>query len=220
MKFYYENVAGMNPDEMVSTLKRFYYANVGRGNEMIFSFDYIKSDFGNIGKSEDWLQVGYMMHRFKQCIQRELCFDGKPAVSMLTSVQANKTGITTNRSADAIIDDESIVGKSDMLTHFCSQMFILRKKVPEEIQLEGANFGTHKLKNIAARHLGRDPMRAINPVIMPDGSHRDNYINLDFSNFQITEKGDLQDWVDAMNNNTINVEENEMDNIPMILRND
>ena len=35
MKFYYENVAGMTPDEMCSLLKRFYYTKIGRGNPLI-----------------------------------------------------------------------------------------------------------------------------------------------------------------------------------------
>lgn len=219
MKFYYENVAGLGPDEMVSAMKRFYYSQVGRGNPMIFSFDYIKSDFANMGQNADWLQVGYLMHRFKQCIQRELCFDGKPAVSMLTSVQANRAGITTNRGVDAIVDDESIVGKSDMLMHFCSHLFILRNKVAEELMADGPQFGTHKLINIAARHLGEDVGRAINKVVMPDGSHRNNFINLDFSNFSITEKGDLVDMLRAMGNNDVELEQDDGDTgVPMILR--
>lgn len=220
MKFYYENVAGLSPDDMASTLKRFYYSKVGRGNPMVFSFDYIKSDFGNTNGKDGWQQVAYLVHRLKQCIHRELCFDGKPAVSMLTSIQSNRLGITTNRGADALVDDESVVSLSDAVTHFCSHLFLLRKKVAEELHVEGNRFGTHKLINLKARHLGSDPMRAINPVVMPDGTQKNNFINLEFNNFRITEKGDLQDLVNAMNNNTINVEENEMDGIPMILQND
>jgi hypothetical protein len=220
MKFYYENVAGMSVDEMVSLLKRFYYSKVGRGNKLVFSFDYIKSDFGNMGKGDGWQQVAYMVHKFKQCIHRELCFDGDRPVSMLTSVQSNRLGITTNRSADSLVDDESVVSLSDGITQFCSHLFLLRKKVPEELHLEGNRFGTHKLINLKCRHLGSDPMRAINPVVMPDGTQKNNFINLEFSNFQITEKGDLQDLVDAKNNNSINVEENDMEGIPMILQND
>jgi len=218
MKFYYENVAGLSVDEMVSLLKRFYYSKVGRGNEMIFSFDYIKSDFGNIGKGDGWQQVGNMVHKFKQCIHKELCFDGHRPVSMLSSVQSNRLGITTNRTSENIVEDESVVSLSDNITQFCSQLFLLRKKLLEELHTEGDRFGTHKLINLAARHLGSDPMRAINPVVMPDGTQKNNFINLDFKNFSIIEKGDLQDMVDAMNNNTISVEENDMEGIPMILR--
>ena len=186
---------------------------------MIFSFDYIKSDFGNLGKSDGWQQVAYMVHKFKQTIHRDLCFDGKPCVSMLTSVQSNRLGITNNRQASNIVDDESVVSLSDGITQFCSHLFLLRKKVAEELHEEGVNFGTHKLINLKARHLGKEALRHINPVEMPDGSKRSNFINLEFENFRITEKGDLHDIVRAMNNGDIELEENDdIDTIPRALR--
>jgi replicative DNA helicase len=221
LKFYYENVAGMSPDEMCSLLKRFYYSKIGRGNPLIFSFDYIKSDFGNMGKGDGWQQVSYMVHKFKQTIHRDLSFDGKPCVSMLTSVQSNRLGITNNRQANNIVDDESVVSLSDGITQFCSHLFLLRKKVAEEIHEEGESFGTHKLVNLKARHLGRDALRAINPVQMPDGTNRSNFVNLHMQNFRITERGDLQDVVDSMNNIDVNVESGgPVDSIPVLLRND
>jgi hypothetical protein len=207
----------MSPDEMASLLKRFYYSKIGRGNPLIFSFDYIKSDFGSIGKVDGWQQVSYMVHKFKQTIHRDLCFDGKPCVSMITSVQSNRLGITNNRSADSIVDDESVVSLSDGITQFCSHLFLLRKKIAEEIHSEGNRFGSHKLVNLKARHLGKDPLRAINPVEMPDGSKKSNFINLEFENFCITEKGDLNDIVRSMNNEDVHLEEDDEDNsIPMI----
>lgn len=218
IKFYYENVAGMNVDEMCAILKRFYYSKIGRGNPLIFSFDYIKSDFSNLGKSDGWQQVGRMVDKFKQTIHKELNFDGKPCVSMITSVQSNRLGITTNRQADAIVDDESVVSLSDNITQFCSHLFLLRKKVADEIHLEGDSFGTHKLVNLKSRHMGKLAPRGINPVRMPDGTSRNNYLNLKIENFNITEVGDLQDYVDSVNNNDVRVGENEtQDDIPAVL---
>ena len=40
---YYYNVGGMSVDAQISVLKRFYYSKIGRGNPLIFSFDYIKT---------------------------------------------------------------------------------------------------------------------------------------------------------------------------------
>jgi len=215
MKFYYENVAGMSADEMCSYLKRFYYSKVGRGNPMIFSFDYIKTDFNNLGKVDGWQQVASMVHKFKQTIHRDLCFDGKPCVSMMTSVQANRLGITGNRGADSIVDDESVVSLSDGITQFCSHLFLLRRKIPDEIHEEGDRFGTHKLINLKARHLGKDALRAINPVEMPDGSNKKNFINLNIENFRVEERGDLQDIVDSMNNTDIQLQSSaEVNAIP------
>lgn len=193
MRFYYANVAGLNADEMASLLKRIYYSKVGRGNEAIFSFDYIKSDFASMGKADGWQQVAYMVHKFKQTIHRDLCFDGKPCVSMFSSVQSNRLGITTNRGADSIVDDESVVSLSDAITQFCSHLFLLRQKVVEEITEEGVEFGTHKFINLKARHLGRDALRHINPVNWHDGTKKRNWINLKIHNFSVTECGDGQD---------------------------
>jgi hypothetical protein len=137
---------------------------------------------------------------------------------MLTSVQSNRLGITNNRAAGSIVDDESVVSLSDGITQFCSHLFLLRRKVADEIHEEGANFGTHKLINLKARHLGRDALRAIHPVEMPDGSKRQNFINLNVENFRITECGDLQDIVNAFNGGGIEVNTNDSDEIPINLR--
>ena len=217
MKFYYENVSGLSPDEMCSLLKRFYFSKIGRGNPLIFSFDYIKSDFGTLGKVDGWQQVSYLVHKFKQTIHRDLAFDGKPCVSMITSVQSNRLGITNNRNAGSIVDDESVVSLSDGITQFCSHLFLLRRKVADEIHEEGSNFGTHKLINLKARHLGKSALRAIHPVEMPDGSKKSNFINLNIENFRITERGDLQDIVDSQNGDSIGVIENDSDVIPVAM---
>jgi replicative DNA helicase len=191
MKFFYYNVGGLDVDAMINTLKRFYFQKVGRGNRMIFSFDYIKTTSERSDKNE-WQLVGEMVDKFKKCIQKEIREDGKPIISMLTSVQSNRSGITNNRASSNVVDDESIVSLSDRIIQFCSHMFILRKKTTDEIASEGNQFGTHKLINIKARHLGKDLAGALEPVRIGD-TLRNNFINLEFKNFNITERGDLRD---------------------------
>lgn len=199
LKFYYYNVGGMDVDSMINTLKRFYYSKVGRGNKMVFSFDYIKtsSDSGGGNKTE-WQTVGEMVDKFKKCIQKEILEDGNPVIPMITSVQSNRSGITTNRTSANIVDDESIVSLSDRITQFCSHMFILRQKTSDEITEEGPQFGTHKLINVKSRHLGKDIAGAIEPVQIGDNL-RKNFVNLEFKNFNITECGDLRDIVSFRN---------------------
>ena len=199
LKFYYYNVGGMDVDSMINSLKRFYYSKVGRGNKMIFSFDYIKtaSDSGGGNKSE-WQTVGEMVDKFKKCIQKEILEDGNPVIPMITSVQSNRSGITTNRQSANIVDDESIVSLSDRITQFCSHMFILRQKTNDEIAEEGPQFGTHKLINVKSRHLGKDIAGAVEPVQVDD-TLRKNFMNLSFHNFNITECGDLRDIMNFRN---------------------
>ncbi len=197
LKFYYYNVGGMDVDSMINTLKRFYYSRVGRGNRMLFSFDYIKTSSEQSNKNE-WQLVGEMVDKFKKTIQKDILEDGNPVVPMITSVQSNRSGITTNRNAQNIIDDESIVSLSDRITQFCSHMFILRQKTHDEVAEEGSNFGTHKLVNVKSRHLGKDIAGAVEPVQVDDNLRR-NFINLEFRNFNIEERGDLRDIVNFRN---------------------
>jgi replicative DNA helicase len=97
---FYFNVAGLSLEEMKATLKRFYYSKVGRGNPLIFSFDYIKMDYGN--NSDSWVQIGKMVNEFKALIQKEIIDEERrPCVSMLTSVQANRSAIIGNKRAES-----------------------------------------------------------------------------------------------------------------------
>ncbi len=207
-QFYYYNVGGMSVDAMVQALKRFYYGRVGRGNKMVFSFDYIKTTFER-GDKEEWRIVGEMVDKFKKAIAKDLVIDGHPMVAMITSVQSNRAGITRNRDSSSVIDDESIVSLSDRIIQFCSHMAILRHKTHDEILEEGDQFGTHRLIFIKHRHLGRDVQGALEPVRI-GGALRQNSVNLRFENFNIEECGDLRDvaaFLEAqatLNNNTDN----------------
>mgnify|MGYP001445419634 CR=1 FL=1 len=215
-KFYYYNVAGHSIDSMLNIIRRFYYSEIGRGNKMIFSFDYIKTTYERQNGASSWETVGRMVDKFKQLIQKELCFNDAPTVAMLTSVQSNRLGITNNRSADNVVDDESIVSLSDQITQFCSHLFLLRQKTMDEIQSEPEGFGTHKLICLKYRWLGKDVHRALQPVEMPDGSKRKNYINLHMENFALEERGDLQDLVDHMDSEGVEAVEGFMEELPNI----
>ncbi|MAG59506.1 hypothetical protein CMO96_01825 [Candidatus Woesebacteria bacterium] len=217
-KFYYYNVAGLSVDAMLNIIKRFYYSKVGRGNKMILSFDYIKTTSEKFSNKSEWQVVGEMVDKFKALVQKEVCFEGDPKIAMITSVQSNRYGITTNRNADSIVDDESIVSLSDRITQFSSHLFSLRKKTLDEIQNEPTGFGTHKLICFKHRHLGPEVYRALQPIELPDGSKRQNYINLDIENFMITEKGDLQDMTDHMLLEDVELNEDaaNMDGVPAL----
>jgi len=174
---------------------------------MIFSFDYIKTTGTQTSNRSSWELVGEMVNKFKQLIHKEIKNDEEPVISMLTSVQSNRYGITNNRNSDAIIEDESIVALSDQITQYCSHMFILRQKTLDEIESHPPGFGTHKLTCVKYRHLGEDVHRALQPVEWTDGSKRKNAIFLDFNNFDITEKGDLQDLANSMSTDVALVED-------------
>jgi replicative DNA helicase len=191
LKFYYYSVGGYSSDKMVALVKRFYFSKVGRGNKMIFSFDYIKPN-DETGKQE-WQSLGTMVDKFKRCIQEEIVFNKEPMVSMFTSAQSNRYGITTNRQSSDVRDDESITGGSDRIIHYCTHAFILRNKTLDELANENQTFGTHVLINVKRRHLGKSYERALAPIKMPDGSIVSNRIHLKQEGFKFECMGDQVD---------------------------
>jgi replicative DNA helicase len=213
VRLYYYNVGGYTVDKMIASLRRFYYSTVGRGNPMIFSFDYIKTAADSqMGKSE-WQVVGEMVDKFKRTIQKEILKDGGPVIPMITSVQSNRSGVVNNRRAENIVDDESIVSLSDRITQFCSHMFILRQKTLDEID-EEPHFGTHKLINVKSRHLGKSYTRATEPVRMPDDSLKQNVVHLSMDAFTATEVGDQVDLAAALGAQG-ELEQNEREDDPV-----
>jgi replicative DNA helicase len=211
-QFYYFNVAGKSVEEMLTVLRRFYLSKIGRGNPLIFAFDYIKSTSErNEGNRQEFELIGKMVTKFKDFISSEVI------VPMVSAVQANRSGVVTNRSSDAIVDDESIFSGGDRTIFFSSQAFILRKKTFDELTAENGKWGTHKLINIKARHLGEDIKRALALVALPDGRRKSNYVNLDFHNFAVTEKGDLQQMAQALERMHISrVEKKPEDSVELV----
>lgn len=212
MELYYCNVGGKSVDEMVSILKRFYFNKVGRGNKAIFSFDYIKTTFQPFGNKQEWQIVGEMLDKFKYTIKEDIKVDGKPILPMLTSIQMNRLGISRGRDGNSVADDESVVSLSDRVQQFCSHMFILREKTHDELLNDGNTFGTHKLIRIKARHLGED-WEGDRRWVQVGDQLKQNFINFDFNNFAVEERGDLRDIVRS---NEINetIEQTNGGNIP------
>ena len=206
-KFYYINVGGISVDEMIQKIKHFYFSKIGRGNSMILCYDYIKTTSESMKYKTEYQVVGEMLDKLKKLIQKDLCTknpDGQdtPHVALMTSVQSNRTGITNNRRSDSLVEDESIVSLSDRITQVTSHLFSLRQKTMDELAAE-EGFGTHKLTCFKYRHLGDNVQRAIQPVRVEDGDLKKNYINLNFDNFNITECGDLNDFVESTTSATL-----------------
>jgi hypothetical protein len=182
---------------------------------MILNFDYIKTTSENLNNKQEWQVVGEMVDKFKRLVQKDVVFNNEPQIAMMTSVQSNRSGITQNRNANNIVEDESIVSLSDRITQFSSHLFSLRQRSNDEI-VEHPDFGTHKLVCLKHRHLGSEYLRALQPVRMEDGSLSKNAVFLNFDNFHITEVGDLQDLVDGHSTNqslNFNAERDEVPNL-------
>lgn len=216
IKYDYYNVGGKNIDEILTYVKRYYYSQIGRGNKLVINFDYIKSSFEMTNKFKTEYQVvGEMVDKFKKVIQRDLVFEGKPQVSLMTSVQANRVGTVGNRTSEAVVDDESVISLSHRIKQFCSHLLILRNKTADELQSDPIFCGRHIMKIEKARNHGADTARLENYVEMPDGTQKKNYVNFEFDNFKIIDRGDLID----LNNQALEInsltESEEVSDLPI-----
>lgn len=184
IKFYFQDVSLMSPLEIISFIRRFSYSKVGRGNPFVTVYDYFKPfDTSNYNNPE-WKQMGHFMQNIKSFIVNEL------PIPFFGAVQLNRSGITTNKTADQIDDSENSIGMSDRITQQSSHSFILRFKTMDEIAVEENRFGNMKFINVKQRHLGRDFMDAIKPVKIGKKFHK-NHINLSGGSFYYEDKGDL-----------------------------
>lgn len=188
----YYNVGGKNIDETLNYVKRYYYSKIGRGNKLIINYDYLKSSFENNNKFKAEHQVlGESLDKFKKVINKDLKFEGKNPVSLITSVQMNRQGTVGNRTADSVVDDESVIAGSHRIKFYCTHLLILRHKTVDELQWDPVYCGRHLMKIEKGRNFGANYARAENLVEMPDGTHKKNHINFEFDNFKIIDKGDL-----------------------------
>ena len=185
LKYYYRNIGGMSPDEIISMIRRFYYSVVGRGKPFVIHYDYLKPPNDPNNKSPQWERMGVFMQKLKTLITTEI------PVPVWTSVQQNRKGIMGYKEDEEVNDTEDTVSISDSITAQASHLWILRRKTKREL-ISQPKLGNFLFKNVGKkRHLGKDADAALNMVRMSDGSLQENYIHLDCQSFVFKEMGDL-----------------------------
>ena len=197
IRYEYYNVGGKNIDEIISYIKRYYFREIGRGNKLIIHYDYIKSSYElNTNYKSEFQVVGEIVDKLKTLVNKVLTFEGKPKTCVITSVQQNQKGVVGERSSENVVDDESTISLSQRIRQFCSHMLILRKKTVDELQQDPVFCGRHIMKVNKARNSGSNFNRLENEVDVPWlAGNRKNYINFEFDNFKILDRGDLVDLV-------------------------
>lgn len=193
LKFYYKQIASLNPQETISTIRRFAYNTVGRGNPFTVNFDYLKPFNTSDYNIAEYKELGHYIQDVKSFITNEI------EIPFWCSIQQNRTGIVKNKlSVDQIDDSDNSIGLSDRITQQTSHTFIMREKIMEELAYENCEFGNLVLKNVKKRHLGKDYFDAINPVECEDGKRRQNYINLNQDSFYFEDMGDLKEMTERL----------------------
>lgn len=186
IKLYYQDVSKMNAKQFISFWRRFHYSVIGRENTFLTNYDYLKP-FDDDFDTPEWKQIGHFFQDIKSFITNE------DPLSFWTSLQVNRSGITTNKHSSQIDDSENSFSMSDRIIQQSSHGILIRRKTNDELEKEGGEFGNLKAIFAKTRHLGKDYKRALNPVKMPDDSYKSNYVNIESNNFFFQDKGDLND---------------------------
>lgn len=195
-RVYYMSIGNKKIEEVSSICRRWYLKVVGRGNRCLICYDYIKM-IEKLDKNQtEWQKMGEAVDMLKKLSEELAC-------PILTAVQSNRIGITTNRESSEVIDDESVIGISDRILWYSSYVGILRRKTPDEVTLDTPESGSHLLKEIASRWQGRDATGHQDYMQRryPDGKVRyvKNYINFNITNFRVEERGSLRDSISRQN---------------------
>jgi len=191
--FYHMHVSNKSIDQICSLIKRWYYNEVGRGNQCLVVYDYVKLTGEKVGQNwAEYQAIGEKINRLKEVAEEV----NSP---MLTAMQLNRSAEGTNR-----VDNSSAISLSDRLQWFAAFVGIFRQKDEDELILDNEyddngnitrDFGTHKLIPVKSRFQGKDAMGHADYLrrVFPDGSQRNvgNYINFNLQNFGVTEMGSL-----------------------------
>jgi replicative DNA helicase len=188
---YHYHVGSKNIDQICSMIRRWYLSKVGRGNQALIAYDYIKLTGEKVG--QNWAEhqaIGDKIDKLKRISEEINC-------PIVTAMQLNRTGENFNRNASAVVDDSSAISLSDRLQWFASFVAIFRRKTLDELALDGQQFGTHKLIPTKTRFQGReaaghqDLVRRLDPTGKETWAQ--NYLNYNVQNFKIEERGSLHD---------------------------
>jgi len=190
-EYFHYHVGSKNIDQICSIIRRWYLSKVGRGNQAMIAYDYIKLTGEKVG--QNWAEhqaIGDKIDKLKRISEEIHC-------PIVTAMQLNRTGESFNRKGSEVVDDSSVISLSDRLQWFASFVAIFRRKTLDELTLDGQQFGTHKLIPTKTRFQGKDAAGHQDLVRRLDSTGKEiwsqNYLNYQVSNFNIEERGSLAD---------------------------
>jgi guanylate kinase len=190
-EYFHYHVGNKNIDQVCSIIRRWYLSKVGRGNQAMIAYDYIKLTGEKVG--QNWAEhqaIGEKIDKLKRISEEIHC-------PIITAMQLNRTGENFNRNSNNVVDDSSVISLSDRLQWFASFVAIFRRKTLDEVTLDGQAFGTHKLIPTKTRFQGKDAAGHQDLVRRLDSCGKEiwaqNYLNYQVANFNIEERGSLRD---------------------------
>lgn len=193
-EYYHYHVGNKNIDQICSIIRRWYLSKVGRGNQALIAYDYVKLTGEKVG--QNWAEhqaIGSKIDKLKRISEEIQC-------PIVTAMQLNRTGENFNRSSANVVDDSSVIALSDRLQWFASFVAIFRRKTLDELALDTQQFGTHKLIPTKTRFQGKEAAGHQDLVRRLDANGKEtwaqNYLNYNVHNFKIEERGSLLNVVE------------------------
>ncbi|MDO8610083.1 MAG: DnaB-like helicase N-terminal domain-containing protein [bacterium] len=185
-------VPNKNASQLASIIKKWYYNEVGRGNNKgMVIYDYLK--LTNDRVSNNWSEHQILADKIN--ILNEV--GNKLGINIFTSAQLNRYG------EDAEVDNSSAVAGTDKLQWFSSFNAIFRRKTLDEVVSDGPQFGSHKLIPLKRRFQGQDAPGHFDLVKIIDDhgktKFKSNFINFKVHNFKVDECGTLRDVIEHQN---------------------
>ena len=202
--YYHYHVRNKTIDEIASLIRRWYYREVGKGNQCVIAYDYVKLTGERLGVNvAEHQMIGQKIDSLKR-IAEEI------DAPIITALQQNRSGDTFGKDALSIIDDSTTAALSDRINWFSSLVAIFRKKTPEEREMDGEEFGTHKLIPVEIRSLGkasenyqetlrRTVTQEIHGRRVESTRYFKNYINFEVNKFNVEERQGLRQIIDREN---------------------
>lgn len=210
LRMFYYDIGSMNEKQQISLMRRVYYKDVGRGNDLLLNYDYLKPFDSDSHHNPEWKQMGHFVQQYKSLVNNEI-----PQIRGWFSLQLNRSGITNNKTAAQIDDSENSFAISDRIIQQCTSAFLIRNKTYDELTNEGNMLGNLKALPLKFREiLGDEWERHFKMVKMPDGKYKANYLNLNMKSFFFEDKGDLHDGVKILNN-IHNMQEQTSENVTL-----
>lgn len=186
-KLHHHYIGNKPIEEIISIIRRWKFNTCGRDNPGFIILDYIKIGDEKLSNfNGEHQELGRKINALN-ALSQEL------NLPVLSSMQLNRSAVTDNK------EDESAISMTDRLSWFANGVYIFRKKRPDELTEETLAFGTHKLIPVVLRYQGKNTS-LLDLVRVDNGStnrpvYKQNFINYNFSNFLLEERGTLRDIV-------------------------
>lgn len=179
--FFHKYLPNADTEKIISIVRRFHSKHIGPDDTLVAFLDYLK-----LGSSEGGLQEmkEYQLIERKSSAMKDLA-EELPNTIAITAIQTNA---------------QNNVAMADRVKWAATSVMALNRKSQEEIGQESKLFGTHTISATVIRNLGEfaDEADAFKINVGNKDVWASNHINLDFSNFKVTEKGTYKDVWEAL----------------------